>query len=218
MHRLIPLLFTLACAGTSEPASVSAAGSVAHAAKGSEAAPPAAPGEAIGIFAMGCFWCGESDLEHVSGVLSVQSGYTGGPEEHPTYEQVSAGSTGHAESVLVRYDPTKVTYQQLLDAFWRGIDPFQKEGQFCDHGHQYRSAIFPLDETQKAAAEASIAAMDARFEQPIATRIEASTTFWLAEDYHQDFYKKSSVRYSTYRLGCGRDARTEEIWGTPASH
>lgn len=214
----MPLLLTLACAGSSDPASVSSNANAATPAKGTVAAPPAAPGQATAIFAMGCFWCGESDMEHVSGVISVESGYVGGPEEHPTYEQVSAGGTGHAESVLVRYDPTKVTYQQLLDAFWHGIDPFQKDAQFCDHGHQYRSAIFPLDEAQKTAAEASLAAMDARFEQPIATRIEAPTTFWLAEDYHQDFYKKSPVRYNSYRLGCGRDARTKEIWGEAAAH
>lgn len=218
MHRLLPLALLLACAGTTEPASVSSSSTVTAAPKGSVAAPPAAPGQGTAIFAMGCFWCGESDLERVSGVISVESGYIGGAVEHPTYEQVSAGGTGHAEAVLVRFDPAKVTYEQLLEAFWHGIDPFQQEGQFCDHGHQYRSAIFPVDEAQKAAAQASVAAMDARFEEPIATTIEAAGTFWLAEEYHQDFYKKSSVRYSTYRLGCGRDARTKEIWGEAAAH
>jgi peptide-methionine (S)-S-oxide reductase len=177
------------------------------------------PGEhATAIFAGGCFWCEETAFEGLPGVLSVVSGYTGGQTKNPTYEQVSAGVTGHAESVQVTYDPAKTSYEKLLDVFWRNVDPFQKNGQFCDHGTQYRSAIFYRDEAQKKAAEESRRELEEapKFKGKIVTEIVAASTFYPAEDYHQDFYKKSPARYYSYREGCGRDARLKQIWGEPA--
>lgn len=169
---------------------------------------------ATAIFAGGCFWCTESDFEHVAGVLSAESGYIGGSKANPTYKEVSAGGTGHAEAVRVVYDPDRVTYAQLLDRYWHSIDPTVKDQQFCDHGHQYRSAIFPLDAAQKQAAEASRDALarSGRFPR-IYTEIVAASTFYPAEDYHQDYYKKNPVRYKVYRFSCGRDQRLEEVWG-----
>ncbi len=218
----LAILLALVAASCARPAPVEAGPGETTAAEapqeqGTKEAPPPAAGQAAAIFAGGCFWCTESDFESVDGVISVESGYIGGPELAPTYEQVSAHRTGHAEAVRVLFDPAKVSYEQLLERFWRTIDPFQVNAQFCDRGSQYRSAIFPLDEAQKKAAEASKAAIDARFEQPIATTIETPTPFWLAEDYHQDFYKTNPARYYSYRLGCGRDARTKEIWGDEAA-
>lgn len=215
-----PLLLTLLLACARPPAADGPTTEIASATpkeEGTKPAAPPGPGQEQAIFAGGCFWCTESDLEKVEGVISVESGYVGGPEQAPTYEQVSSHRTGHAEAVRVIFDPTKVTYAALTERFWRTIDPFQVDGQFCDRGHQYRSALFPLDEAQRAVAEASKAAMDARFEEPIATSIETPGTFWLAEDYHQDFYKNNPTRYYSYRLGCGRDARTAEIWGDEAA-
>ena len=177
------------------------------------------PGErATAIFAGGCFWCEETAFEGLPGVLSVVSGYTGGHEKNPTYEQVSSGGTGHAESVEVTYDPGKTSYEKLLEVFWHNEDPFQKNGQFCDHGTQYRSAIFYKDETQRKAAEESKRKLEEqeRFKGKIVTQIVAASTFYPAEDYHQDFYKKNPARYHEYRMGCGRDARLKEIWGEPA--
>jgi peptide-methionine (S)-S-oxide reductase len=177
------------------------------------------PGErATAIFAGGCFWCEETAFEGLPGVLSVVSGYTGGHEKNPTYEQVSSGGTGHAESVEVTYDPSKTSYEKLLEVFWHNVDPFQKNGQFCDHGTQYRSAIFYRDEAQRKAAEESKRRLEEqeRFKGKIATQIVAASTFYPAEEYHQDFYKKNPVRYHEYRMGCGRDARLKEIWGEPA--
>jgi peptide-methionine (S)-S-oxide reductase len=177
------------------------------------------PGEhATAIFAGGCFWCEETAFEGLPGVLSVVSGYTGGQTKNPTYEQVSAGVTGHAESVQVTYDPAKTSYEKLLDVFWRNVDPFQKNGQFCDHGTQYRSAIFYRDEAQKKAAEESRRELEEapKFKGKIVTEIVAASTFYPAEEYHQDFYKKSPARYYSYREGCGRDARLKQIWGEPA--
>ena len=173
------------------------------------------PGRASAIFAGGCFWCEETAFEGVPGVISVTSGYTGGQKPNPTYEEVSSGVTGHAESVEVVYDPAKITYERLLDIFWHNVDPLQANGQFCDHGNQYRSAIFYSGDAQKTAAEASKAKLeeDARFRGKIVTQIVPASRFYPAEDYHQDFYKKNPVRYNMYRLGCGRDARLKEIWG-----
>ncbi len=178
-----------------------------------------APGEhATAIFAGGCFWCEETAFEGLPGVLSVVSGYTGGQKKNPTYEEVSSGGTGHAESVEVTYDPSKTSYEKLLDVFWRNVDPFQKNGQFCDHGNQYRSAIFYQGDAQRQAAEESKRKLEAdpKFNGRIATQIVAASTFYPAEEYHQDFYKKNPVRYHEYRMGCGRDARLKEIWGEPA--
>jgi peptide-methionine (S)-S-oxide reductase len=168
---------------------------------------------AIATFAGGCFWCVEADFDKVDGVISTTSGYTGGHTVNPSYEQVSHGGTGHAESVEIVYDPAKVSYNKLLDVFWHNIDPLAKDRQFCDHGDQYRSAIFYRGEEQRALAEASKAAVEKRFKRPIATQIAPAGPFYKAEDYHQDYYMKNPVRYKFYRFNCGRDARLEELWG-----
>jgi peptide-methionine (S)-S-oxide reductase len=170
------------------------------------------------VFAGGCFWCMEEAFEQVDGVLSVTSGYMGGHVADPTYEQVSAGGTGHAESVEVLYDPTKVTYAKLLEAFWENVDPLTPNAQFCDHGSQYRSAIFYLDEDQKRLAEESKQAIEQarRFELPIVTEISKAALFYPAEEYHQDFYKKNPIRYKFYKYTCGRAQRLKEVWGSPA--
>lgn len=178
----------------------------------SEAAPPAKA-----YFAGGCFWCMEEVFEKVDGVLAVVSGYMDGTVIDPTYEQVSAGRTGHAESVEVIYDPAKSSYQQLLDAFWRNVDPLTSNAQFCDHGSQYRSAVFYGTDEEKRLAEESKRALEqsARFSQPIVTQISKASTFYPAEDYHQDFYKKNPIRYKYYKFNCGRAQRLETLWGKP---
>ncbi len=166
-------------------------------------------------FAGGCFWCTESDFEKLDGVISAVSGFSGGTEENPSYKQVSSGSTGHTEVVLVTYDPELVSYSQLVEHFWRHHDPTDNQGQFVDRGQQYRPAIFYHDEVQKMIAEESkkqLAASDI-FEKPIVTEITPFTLFYAAEDYHQDYYKKNSVKYKVYRFGSGRDQFLEKIWG-----
>jgi peptide-methionine (S)-S-oxide reductase len=170
---------------------------------------------ATAIFAGGCFWCEEAVFDAVPGVVSVTSGYAGGTTEHPTYEEVETGRTGHAESVEVVFDPQKIGYDKLLDLFWHNVDPVTPNAQFCDHGSQYRSAIFYTDEAQRRAAEASKAALEAsgRFKHPIVTEIAAVSAFWPAEEYHQHYHVKNPVRYRYYRFGCGRDRRLEELWG-----
>jgi peptide-methionine (S)-S-oxide reductase len=180
------------------------------------ASPPAQ--RATAVFAGGCFWCEETAFEGLPGVFSVVSGYTGGQKKNPTYEEVSAGSTGHAESVEVTYDPSKITYEKLLEVFWHNVDPTQANGQFCDHGTQYRSAIFYKDESQRKAAEESKRRVEEmpRFKGKVVTQIVAASTFYPAEEYHQQFYKKNPVRYYSYRQGCGRDARLKELWGDAA--
>jgi peptide-methionine (S)-S-oxide reductase len=185
---------------------------------GATVARAAERGEAL--FAGGCFWCMETAFEGVPGVSAVISGYTGGFKKNPTYEEVSSGSTGHAESVRVVYDPSKISYAKLLDIFWHNVDPVSAGGQFCDRGTQYRSAIFYLDEAQHKAAEDSKKAIEAskRFKEPIATEITKASEFTPAEEYHQDFYKKNPLRYQSYRLGCGRDRRLKELWGESAHH
>ena len=166
-------------------------------------------------FAGGCFWCMEEVYEKVDGVISVISGYTGGQLPNPTYEQVSAGGTGHIESVEVTYDPTKVTYRRLLEVFWRNVDPTTPNAQFCDHGSQYRTAIFYHDDTQKRDIDTSKQAVEAfkSFPQPIITEIVPASIFYPAEDYHQDFYQKNPVRYKFYKWNCGRSQRLEQLWG-----
>ena len=166
-------------------------------------------------FAGGCFWCTESDFEKVAGVVEVISGYTGGHTENPTYEEVSSGVTGHAESIQVTYDPAKVSYEQLLDVFWRHIDPTDAGGQFVDRGSQYRSAIFYQDDEQRRLAEESKAKLEqsGRFDKPIVTEIVKLGTFYPAEEYHQDYYKKNPLRYKYYRYGSGRDQFLEQVWG-----
>jgi peptide-methionine (S)-S-oxide reductase len=175
------------------------------------------PDLAKAVFAGGCFWCMEEAFENVDGVISVVSGYSGGTLANPSYEQVSAGGTGHAESVEVLYDPAKVTYAKLLEAFWRNVDPITPNAQFCDHGSQYRSAIFYLDEEQKRQAEASKTALEEakRFKDPIVTQIVKADQFYPAEDYHQDYYKKNPIRYKFYKYTCGRAQRLEALWGPP---
>ncbi len=178
---------------------------------------PAATPSAKAYFAGGCFWCMEEAFEKVEGVASVVSGYMGGTVANPSYEEVSAGRTGHAESVEVIYDPTKVTYQKLLDAFWHNVDPLTPNAQFCDHGSQYRSAVFYSSENEKQLAEESKAAIEQakKFPAPIVTQLVSAATFYPAEDYHQDYYKKNPLRYKYYKYGCGRANRLEALWGKP---
>ena len=164
-------------------------------------------------FAGGCFWCMEPPFDKLDGVVSTTSGYTGGRTANPTYEQVSTGRTGHTEAVEVLFDPGKVTYSQLLDVFWRNIDPLTANAQFCDTGSQYRAGIFAHDATQRRLAEESKRAVAQRLGKPVVTEVAAAARFWPAEEYHQDYYKKNPVRYSLYRAGCGRDQRLEAIWG-----
>lgn len=170
---------------------------------------------ATATFAMGCFWCGEEALEKVPGVVSVTSGYTDGRTQNPSYEQVSSGMTGHTEAVEVKFDPSKLSYEKLLDAFWLNHDPTTLDRQFCDSGTQYRPGIYWHDEAQRKAAEASKAKYDKlkTFKQPIVTPIVKASQFWPAEDYHQDYYRKNPVRYKFYANGCGRYARLDELWG-----
>jgi peptide-methionine (S)-S-oxide reductase len=184
------------------------------------ASPTTSATTAKAIFAGGCFWCMEPPYDKLDGVIATISGYTGGTKLNPTYEQVSSGSTGHAEAVQVEYDPKKVSYEKLLDVFWHNVDPTQKDGQFCDHGNQYRTAIFAVNDEQKKLAEASKAALmkSKPFKGDIVTEIVPATTFYPAEDYHQDYYMKNPVRYKFYRTGCGRDARLKELWGSAAPH
>jgi peptide-methionine (S)-S-oxide reductase len=174
------------------------------------------PPPARATFAGGCFWCMEPPFEKIPGVSAVTSGYTGGQKPNPTYEEVSAGGTGHAESVEILYDPAKVTYSQLLDVFWHNVDPTQANGQFCDHGNQYRTAIYYHDAEQQRLAEESKKQVMAKLQKPVVTEIVAATRFYPAEEYHQDFYKHNPVRYFTYRAGCGRDRRLKELWGAEA--
>jgi peptide-methionine (S)-S-oxide reductase len=178
----------------------------------------AASGTEVAIFAGGCFWCVESDFDKVPGVISTTSGYTGGKTINPTYHEVSDGGTGHAEAVKVVFDPKIVSYEKLLYVFWRNVDPLTREGQFCDFGTQYRTAIFYTSDAQWKAAEASKVALEKskRFKQPIVTDILAARPFYPAEAYHQNYYKTNPVRYNLYRFNCGRDARLEELWGKEA--
>jgi peptide-methionine (S)-S-oxide reductase len=179
---------------------------------------PAAPGTTVAIFAGGCFWCVEADFDKVPGVLSTTSGYTGGRTVSPSYEDVSAGGTGHAEAVKIVYDPKVVTYERLLYVFWRNVDPLTKNGQFCDYGSQYRTAIFYMNSDQKRLAEASKAELEKsrRFNRPIVTEIAGAGPFYPAEGYHQNYYKTNPTRYNFYRFNCGRDARLDELWGKEA--
>lgn len=183
---------------------------------GPSAQSTAAPaGTAKATFAGGCFWCVEADFDKIEGVVSTTSGYIGGKTPNPTYQDVSAGVTGHTEAVEIVYDPKKVTYERLLEHFWRTIDPTVKDRQFCDVGSQYRTGIFYHDDAQKRAAEASKAALQKTkpFSEPVVTEIVAAGPFYAAEAYHQDYYKKNPVRYNYYRFGCGRDARLKQLWG-----
>ena len=172
----------------------------------------------IATFAGGCFWCVESDFDYVAGVVRTVSGYTGGASKNPTYKQVTAGGSGHREAVQIFYDPKKVTYATLLEVFWRSVDPTDGGGQFCDRGASYATAIFANSPEQKRLAEESKRKIEASgvLKQPIVTPIETAGPFYPAEDYHQDYYKKSPVRYKFYRYRCGRDQRIGDLWGDEA--
>lgn len=163
-------------------------------------------------FAGGCFWCMDSEFAELPGVAKVVSGYTGGHTANPTYEEVSAGNTGHFESIEVTFDPAKISYAKLLDLYWHNIDPTDEYGQFCDKGSQYRAGIFYHNDEQKKLAEASRARVQKILGQDVATIIEPASIFYPAEDYHQDYYIKNKVRYKMYRMGCGRDAKLDEVW------
>jgi peptide-methionine (S)-S-oxide reductase len=176
----------------------------------------AGPGtRAVAVFAGGCFWCVEEAFDPVPGVLATTSGYIGGLKPNPTYKEVSAGGTGHTEAVEVIYDPQQVSYERLLEVFWRNIDPLAENAQFCDEGDQYRSAIFYLNDEQKRQAEASKAALEAskRLAGPIKTAILAASPFFKAEEYHQDYYIKNPLQYRFYKFTCGRAQRLKELWG-----
>jgi peptide-methionine (S)-S-oxide reductase len=179
-------------------------------------APAATLGKAT--FAGGCFWCVEADFDKVDGVVSTTSGYIGGRLPKPTYAQVSAGTTGHTEAVEIVFDPRRVSYEQLLETYWVSVDPTVGDRQFCDIGSQYRPAIFVHDEAQRRAAEASKAkaTREKPFREPIVVPIETASTFYPAEDYHQDYYRKNPIRYRHYRSGCGRDARLRQLWSDRA--
>jgi methionine-S-sulfoxide reductase len=202
MRRLmLAALFLLAACGRSQPA---VTGELT-----------ASTGQAAATFAGGCFWCTESDFEKLPGVIAAQSGYSGGQTSDPNYEQVSSGDSGHTEAVRVIFDPKKISYAQLLEHFWRDIDPTDRGGQFCDRGSQYRSAIFFHDEAQRVAAETSKQKLQQSgvLKGPVVTEITRLDGFYPAEDYHQDYYKKNPVRYRYYRNGCGREKTLEKVWG-----
>ena len=169
----------------------------------------------VAIFAGGCFWCMEPPFDELDGVLSTVSGYIGGTAEDATYKRVAAGATGHYEAVRIEFDPSKVDYGQLLKVFWRNIDPFDGNGQFCDKGPQYRAAIFTLTDRQRELAEASRTKLadEKREEGRFQTEVLPAMTFYPAEDYHQDYYIKNALRYKFYRWNCGRDQRLERVWG-----
>jgi peptide-methionine (S)-S-oxide reductase len=178
----------------------------------------AAPPSATAVFAGGCFWSMERIFDSVPGVTDTTSGYTGGTVRNPSYEAVSTGETGHLESVKVTYDPSKVSYEKLLDVYWHSIDPTTPNREFCDGGNEYQSAIFVDGPAQKQAAEASLAAIERTkpFKEAVVTKILPASTFWPAEEYHQNFYKKNPAHYNAYRIGCGRDARLKAVWGALA--
>ena len=171
---------------------------------------------ATAIFAGGCFWCVEKDFDHVDGVLETTSGYIGGDKENPSYKQVTQGGTGHYEAVKIVYDKSKVSYDQLLTAFWHSVDPTDPGGQFCDRGDSYRTAIFATDASQFQEATESKAGIAADLKTEIATPILNATAFYPAEEYHQDYYKKNPIRYRYYRFSCGRNAKVERLWGKKA--
>jgi peptide-methionine (S)-S-oxide reductase len=193
-----PLLFALVAASVAAPESADDGATLEKA-----------------TFAGGCFWCMEHPFDELPGVVSVTSGYTGGHTKNPTYEEVSSGSTGHAEAVQVVFDPKKVSYRKLLEVYWRNIDPTNPDGQFCDIGTQYRAAIFHHGEGQRKAAGESLAELekDRPFREKIVTLIVPAAEFWPAEEYHQHYYRKNPLRYRFYRAGCGRDARLKQLWG-----
>ena len=210
MRRATFTIFLLLAACHFTPAALAAGDTARQAAS--------QPGLQKATFAGGCFWCMEHPFDQLPGVVSVTSGYTGGQTRNPTYEQVSAGGTGHAESVQVVYDPKRIGYAQLLERYWHNVDPTARDRQFCDVGHQYRSAIFYHDEEQRRLALKSRQALEQKkpFAEPIVTEIVAAGAFYPAEEYHQHYYRKNPIRYRYYRNGCGRDHRLQELWGNAA--
>ena len=211
---LLPVLTAVllaSCGGDSTAASPEAQSDAGR--RPSVAVSEVPQGMAVATFAGGCFWCMEPPFDELEGVVSTTSGYTGGEAADPSYEEVSAGRTGHLEAVRVVYDPDVVSYDTLLDVFWKNVDPLDAGGQFCDRGRQYTTAVFVHDDDQRQAAEASRQEVAARFEEAIATEVRPAEEFYAAEEYHQDFYEKSPIRYKTYRAGCGRDRRLDELWG-----
>jgi peptide-methionine (S)-S-oxide reductase len=183
-----------------------------------QAAKEPQPGLAVATFAAGCFWCTESDFDKVAGVVSTTSGYTGGSKANPSYREVGGGRTGHTEAVRIVYDPKRVSYQQLLNVYWVNVDPLDGRGQFCDKGSQYRPEIFVHDAEQKKLALASKAATEKKLKRPVVVKVTSAPVFYVAEDYHQDYHNKNSVRYKFYRYNCGRDARLQSLWGSAATH
>ena len=207
MRRLLALVLVLVVAG--------AAVAVWAQRTGRTPAPTAHPAEmATAVFAGGCFWCTESDFDHMPGVISTTSGYSGGRVRNPTYEQVSAGGTGHFESVRVVYDPRRISSPQLVARYFRTVDPLNGGGQFCDHGDQYRTAIFVANPAERRIAETIKAQVQRQLRQPVATLVLARAPFYPAEEYHQDYYRKNPLRYRFYRWNCGRDQRLGEVWGS----
>ena len=207
-------------ASTAGTATATAGTSTATAGATAGAAAKASVSTAKAIFAGGCFWCVESDFDKVPGVISTTSGYTGGKTVNPSYAQVSSHSTGHAEAVEVLFDPAKVSYERLVEHYWRTIDPTTRDRQFCDAGSPYRTAIFAVDAEQLRAATASRAALEKSkpFKDPVVTEVALAGAFYPAEEYHQDYYLKNPLRYKYYRTGCGRDARLKQLWGDMAAH
>lgn len=175
----------------------------------------AQPATSTATFAGGCFWCMEPPFDKLDGVISTTSGYTDGHKANPTYKEVSAGGTGHTEAIQIEYDPSKISYDELLSVFWKNIDPTTKDAQFCDHGSQYRSGIYYHNEAQRKAAEASLKTLEKNkpFKEAIVTELDAASTFYPAEDYHQNYYQKNPIRYKYYRYSCGRDQRLDQLWG-----
>jgi len=213
----LALAFVLACGGTEQSALAGEGAEKAASAPGIEPGASEGPHQ-VALLAGGCFWCIESTFDELPGVISAVSGFAGGVEQAPSYRAVASGHTSHKEVVRVVFDPSIVSYDAILRLFWHNIDPFQGNGQFCDKGPHYRSAIYFQDEAQLASAEATKGEVEERFGKPVVTEIAAAGTFWAAEEYHQDFHLKNPVHYQRYRSGCGRDRRLKELWGADAGH
>ncbi len=207
-------LLLAACAGSTDLNAADASSSAKDAPTAGLPAMAMDGDRGVAVFAGGCFWCVESAFDDLDGVFSAESGYTGAAQKNPGYYEVAAGKTGHAEAVRVLFDPAKISYEKLVDVFWHNIDPFQADAQFCDTGSQYRSELYFSGEQQRSIAEKSLQAVQKRFDRPVVTKITEASTFWLAEEYHQDFHRKNPARYFSYRLGCGRDKRLRAIWGS----
>lgn len=231
---LLALLgLSIACSGPSTPAASSTSAPNSAEANSAEESPPppSAPrahddpstvfdgtGQSVAYFAGGCFWCMERPFEALDGVREVVSGYIDGDVANPSYRQVSSGTTGHTEAIRVVYDPSQITYAALLEVFWHNIDPTDAGGQFCDRGSQYRTGVYVRSPEERAAAESSRDRAQEELGQPIVTEIDEASAFYDAEAYHQDFYRTHPVRYTSYRSGCGRDRRLEQLWGEAAAH